>query len=358
MKRVLHIQMTKSMGGIATVQKNLHTYIDREKYSFDFVTTYSDSALIPYAESLGARVFVLPPQKTVILYCIALYKLLKKENYDIIHIHKNSTANPMACIVAKLAGAKKIIMHSHNTGAISGKYADISHYIFRPLIRRIADKKVACSHEAGEWMFKNDSDVNVIYNGIDIEKYSFNPQIREDVREKISLSDKFVIGHVGNFILQKNHRFMIDVLERLIRIRPETVLLFIGRGPLMEDIKQYAESKNVSEHVRFMGTRDDVAQLYQAMDVFLFPSSYEGFGIAAVEAQSAGVPCVFSDVIIKDIIVIEKAVSLSLKTSVDEWAKTIIEISKEPQREENSIKMINSKFSAKQMAREMEKIYG
>ena len=357
MKRVLHIQMTKSIGGIAAVQRNLLNHIDRSRYLFDFVTTYPDAALIPYVEPLGANIFTLPPERTVISYCVALYRLVKRERYEIVHIHKNACANPMALMVCKLAGVKYIIVHAHNTGSISGKGADCLHYLFRPLFGVLANGRIACGKEAGYWMFGNKRPFSVLKNGIDLSAYTFRQNVRDRVRKELGVEDKLVIGHVGNYIPQKNHRFVIDILEEILKLCPEVVLLLVGRGEAMETMKAYAQGKGLSEHVRFLGARTDVAELYQGMDVFLFPSLHEGFPVVGVEAQTAGLPCAFSDAITEDVVLTKTAVRIPLTLPAKQWAEQVLALTKTAKRVESAAQMLQSDFSAEKMAQALEEIY-
>lgn len=357
MIRVLHMQMTKSIGGIAAVQRELLNGMDRGRFQMDFVTTYPDAALIPYAEAMGAKVFRLPREKTVLSYCRELYRLLKQERYDIVHIHKNACADPLACIVSRLAGVGKVLVHSHNTGSINGKWGNVLHYLFRPIVCKLAHGKIACGREAGRWMFGKKKPFRVVYNGIDLSKYAFREPVRRQVRKQLGVQDQLVVGHVGNFIPQKNHRFIIDIMAELIKICPDAVLLIVGRGETMETIKDYAQSKGIKEYVRFLGARADVAELYQGMDVFLFPSLHEGFPVVGIEAQTAGLPCVFSDAVTEEVVLTKRAVRLPLRLPASQWARKITELAGTVKRTEAADKMLKSSFSTENMARNMEKIY-
>lgn len=357
--RVLHLSMTKSVGGIASFQKNLFEHIDKDRIRFDFVTTYPKAAMTAKFEEMGAVVHLLPPQRTVIPYCISLYKLLKKEKYDIVHIHKNSCANPMAFFICKLAGVKTVIGHSHNTQSIGGGAVDLLHYIFRPLVRRCSDVKLACSGAAGEWLFgkKTFGKTEIIKNGIDTDLFSYNREVREEVRREFALEGKLTIGHVGNFIPQKNHKFMVDIFSELVKIHPESVMIFLGRGDSMGEIRNYAMQAGVSDKILFPGSRSDVHRFYQAMDVFLFPSLHEGLPIAGVEAQAAGLPCLFSDSVTDEIIICRNAKRIPLNQPAEVWAARIAELADGFVRGDTSNEVLSHGYDAHGTARRMQEIY-
>ena len=361
-KKILHLSLTKSIGGIASFQRNLFNNTDKNAVLFEFVTTYPDSALIPFFEENNVKIHRLPPQKTVLPYCRSLYKLLKAEKYDAVHIHKNSCANPMAFIICRIAGVRKIIAHSHNTASVGGKTADIFHFLFRPIVRKMSDIKLACSKEAAVWLygkkyFENNDTIQIIKNGIDTDLFSYNEKVRNEVRAEFGWNDKLVLGHVGNFIPQKNHYFMVDIISEVIKSEEKAIILFLGRGDAMNSVREYAIKKGVSKHVEFMGSRSDAARFYQAMDLFLFPSFHEGLPIAGVEAQTADLPCLFSDAVTSEIMITNRAVSMPLDSGASEWAKRSISLAETYGRKNVSNEIIASGYDAADMGRRMERIY-
>lgn len=361
-KKILHLSLTKSIGGIAAFQKNLFNNTDSNAVTFEFVTTYTDSALIPFFEENDVKIHRLPPQKTILSYCLALYRLLKKEKYDAVHIHKNSCANPMAFIICRIAGVERIIAHSHNTASVGGKAADIFHFLFRPLVRGLSDIKLACSPEAAVWLygekyFKNNDTIRIIKNGIDTDAFSYNEKVRNEVRTEFGWDDKLVLGHVGNFIPQKNHYFMVDIISEVIKTEENAIIVFLGRGDAMYGVREYAIKKGVSEHIEFMGSRTDISRFYQAMDLFLFPSFHEGLPIAGIEAQTADLPCLFSDAITSEIMITDRAVSVPLDLGALEWAKKAILLAKAQGRENVADKIIALGYDAADMGKRMERIY-
>lgn len=361
-KKILHLSLTKSIGGIASFQRSLFNHTDKNAIVFEFVTTYPDSALIPFFKENNVKIHRLPPQKTILPYCLALYKLLKKEKYDAVHIHKNSCANPMAFIICRIAGVKRIIAHSHNTASVGGRAADVFHFIFRPLVRKLSDIKLACSKDAAVWLYgerylKNNGTVQIIKNGIDTEMFSYSEKVRNEVRNEFGWDNKLVLGHVGNFIPQKNHCFMVDIISEAIKSEKNTIILFLGRGDAMDSVREYAIKKGVSEHVEFMGARTDANRFYQAMDLFLFPSFHEGLPIAGVEAQAADLPCLFSDAVTSEIMITNRAVSMPLRVGAAEWARMSVLLAETHGREDVSDKITACGYDAADMGRRMGRIY-
>lgn len=357
-EKILHMSLTRSIGGIASFQKNLLSHIDRDKYDFEFITTFPNAMIIPFLEENGAKVHYLPSHKRLLSYCIKLYKIIKNGNYKAIHIHKNSCANPIPFIICRLAKAKKVIAHSHNTSSINGGFVNMLHYIFRPIVVKWSDVKIACSPEAGKWLFGNKfNDFEIVKNGIEVSKFKYDIARRDDMRKKLNLEDKLIIGHVGNYIPQKNHRFMVDIIKEAVKLLPCAHLLFVGRGDAMPEIQEYADSQGVLQNIGFLGSRNDVADLYQAMDIFLFPSLHEGLPIAGIEAQTAGLACLFSDVISNTIVLTDTVTQMSLNCSAKEWAEKIISIHNNFNREDTSEIIVDAGYDSIQLANKMQQIY-
>ena len=361
-RKVLHLTLRSTIGGIESFQKNLFDNVGKDAASFEFVTVRPDCRLIDYFENNGGKVHILPQEKTVLPYCKALFKIMKENKYDAVHIHKNSCANPMAFIIARMAKVPMIIAHAHNTASVGGKIADFVHHLFRPLVRHLSDVKLACSKEAGEWIFGRKyaraHDIPIVKNGIDINRFSFNKAVRDEVRSEYGWTDKTVFGHVGNFIPQKNHKFMVDITSEALKLNKDVITVFFGGGSAMEDIKKYAEEKSVKDNIVFMGPRADIHRFYQSMDLFLFPSIHEGLPIAGIEAQTADLPCLFSDAISPEITLTDRANSMSLEKSATAWAEKALELCENSNRNNVSDKITSCGFNAENTGKHMEKIYG
>ena len=355
--RVLHISLTKDIGGIAVYQKNLLANVDRNKYKFEYVTTYPNAMLIPYLEEMGCKVHYLPPKKKFFSLFIQLYKLMKNGNYNAVHIHKNSCAIPIAFFAAKLAGVGTIIAHAHSTSPTVGKSVVILHYLFRPFVRNISTVHLSCSQAASDWMFGKRCPAQIMNNGIDLKQFVFNETVRSEVRKELGISNELIIGHVGNFYYQKNHKFMVEIMSEVKKIYPKAKLLFVGCGDLMDEIRQYANKLGVSDSIIFLGSRSDVNRLYQAMDVFLMTSFSEGFCIAGLEAQAAGLPWLTSDVIPEEVILSDNVYTMPLNKSAHEWAEKLIEIAENSERKNNIQRISEAGYSSEDSAKKIEFIY-
>ena len=268
-------------GGVESVVMNYYRNIDRDKIQFHFLCD-EDSTDIPYdeIEKLGGKVIVIPPYQKLFKYQKELYKIFKENNYKIVHSHINAlSVFPLR--VAKKAGVPIRIAHSHSTSNKKEWKKNIVKNILRPFSKVYANKFFACTKHAGEWLFGKKiierKELNVINNAIDLKKFEFNEKIREDLRKEFGIKeDTIVIGHIGRFMKQKNHDFLIDVFNELIKKDENSILILIGQGPLLNDMKQKVRDLKIEDKVKFIGQVTDVEKYYNIMDVFLFPSIYEG----------------------------------------------------------------------------------
>ena len=291
---------------------------------------------IEYLKNLGCVVYYIGYKKNKILkqlYCINnLYNLLKEHQYDCVHIHAD-VANKLLVpgIACNIARVKKIILHSH-ASSVDGKkrwMKYIYHWICRNLLKYTATDFVSCSDLASQWMFPNiDAHrVKKINNGVRLNQFRFNTVIRQEVRNRLGIRDCFVIGHVGRFAYQKNHEYLIDVFAKVKKIVPSAILLLVGEGDLRNVVEQKVISLGLINDVIFYGISYNVSELFQAMDVFLLPSHFEGLPIVGVEAQAAGLPVLFSSAITKEAKLINEVYYLPVdERSKDMWVKQIVEL--------------------------------
>ncbi|MGI6537804.1 MAG: glycosyltransferase [Caldicoprobacterales bacterium] len=177
---------------------------------------------------------------------------------------------------------------------------------------------------AGEWLFGKNAEFTILKNSLDTKMYLFDEDKRAIVREKLNISEKFVIGHIGRFHVQKNHEFLIEIFRHIVNMHSGSILLLIGEGHLRDNIEQKVKFYNLQEKIKFLGVRSDVPDLLQAMDVFLFPSLFEGFPNVLAEAQAAGLRCVASDRITDSIKITDLIEFLSLEESSEKWAKEVL----------------------------------
>ena len=287
-------------GGVESVIMNYYRHLDRTKVQFDFICD-EDSTRIPYDEikKLGGRVFLVPKYQKLPQYLEALEDLFCKNQYRIVHSNIN-TLSIFPLYAAKKAGVPVRISHSHSTSNAREWKRNIIKNILRPFSKKYATDYFACSELAGRYLFGNKTfdrgEVKIIHNAIDLDKFKFDPEARKKLRKELNIDEKtIVIGHVGRFVQTKNHQFLIYVFKKYHNKNPNTKLLFIGTGPLEEKIKAKVKKLNLTDSVLFLGQREDINKLYSVMDVFCLPSLYEGLPVAGIEAQAAGLPCVYSD---------------------------------------------------------------
>ena len=326
--RILHVVTHLRRGGIAEFLMNVYRRIDRTKIQFDFVkhTDYKEAHDIEISH-LGGRVFTLPSHtgKNHFQYISAWRFLFQNHpEYRIVHGH-----NAMACFyltIAKKYGCVTI-MHSHATAFAPSFRGFVKHFL-RYCVRARADYLFACSKKAGEFYFGKDAfrryKYNVIRNTIDVQAFAYNRVIREKKRTELDIQEQLVLGHVGGYSYHKNHRFLIEIFAEVRRIRPDAMLILVGDGYLMEDIKRKVEHMGLSASVMFLSERPDVPDLLQSMDIFVFPSVHEGLPVAVIEAQAAGLPCIISDVISEEAHATKLIKAISLRCSVRVWASQII----------------------------------
>lgn len=318
-------------GGVESVVMNYYRNIDRDKIQFDFLCD-SDSTNIPYdeIEKLGGRVILIPPYQKVFEYQKELIKIFKQNKYKIVHSHIN-TLSVFPLRAAKKAGVPVRIAHSHSTTNKKEKKKNMMKMLLRPFSKKYATNYFACTEHAGRWLFGNkeydNGNVYILNNAIDLDKFKYNEKIRIKKRKELNIeNDTLVIGHIGRFVAQKNHTFLIDIFNELHKKKKNSILLLIGQGPLIDEIKQKVEMLGLSDSVKFLGQRDDVNELYNVMDLFLFPSLYEGLGMVLIEAQANGLSCIASTEVPR-IVKISKDVSfLELRSSINIWRDEIIKM--------------------------------
>ena len=260
---------------------NYYRNIAKDKIQFHFLCD-EDSTNIPYEEieKMGGKVIIIPPYQRLYEYQKELYRIFKENNYKIVHSHI-STLSVFPLRIAKKAGVPIRIAHSHSTSNKKEWKKNILKMILRPFSKLYANNYFACTEYAGKWLFGKKvverKELNVINNAIDLKKFEFNENTREDLRKELGIKeDVLVIGHVGRFMKQKNHEFLIDVFEKAIKQDDNIYLILVGQGPLEDKIKEMAKEKGIEYKILFLGQRNDVNKLYQAMDIFVLPSLYEG----------------------------------------------------------------------------------
>lgn len=368
--RVLYTPLNAiEIGGLSTIAYRLGTNMDKEKIQIDFFATYklSDNLYKKKIEQQNGRLFdfkINNIQNSIIKKFAIFknfYKVLKENKYDIIHIHIDTAYNGFLFgIIAKLASKSKIIIHSHNS-AISGVLKNFLHILFRPILGILGDEFVTCSTEAANWMYPKyilkKKKIKIIENGINVKEYLFNENIRQQYREQLNITNNFVIGHIGRFVTQKNHEFLIDIFHEIYLKNKDVKLILVGIGELENKIRQKVEKLKLNNNVLFLKSRNDVSNLLQAFDLFLLPSLYEGLPIVAIEAQASGVNTILSNNITKEAKIIPNIKYLSLNQEPKIWASEILKLNVEYDRTEYQQQILDSNFNIKKSALNLQEFY-
>ena len=290
-----------------------------------------------------------PNKKRPFAYMAAISKLIKSEGYDAVYIHGNSAMMFLEAVPAKIAGAK-VITHCHNTRSDF----PFVHYVIKPFFNLFVDKKIGCSIFASKWAYCG-KNIITIPNGIEIEKFAFNEQMRGKVREELGWKGKKIVGHIGRFNRQKNHSKLIGIFDEMHKINEDMRLLLVGDGELLDDIKNEITARQLSDYTKIIGFTDRPQDYIQAMDVMIMPSLYEGLCLVAVEAQANGLPVLIDDFFSPETSVTEQAKKIDLSLSDLEWAKYGIQLIKKGRKNVTG-QIINKKMNQSDMLEAIRKI--
>lgn len=356
-KKILHIVGTMQMGGQETFIMNIFRNIDREKYEFGFVVHSDEKAYYEdEVEKLGGKIYRIKSiSKNPIKHAMQLRTIINQNNFEIMHRHTNTSIVFIDLLIGRLCRMKKVIVHSHSN--VSSKFKTI-HKIFRPLLNIFATEKLACSKEAGYWLYGKRQKFIIVPNSIDIDKFKYNEEKRMLIRKENNCLNKIVLGHIGRFDKIKNQTFLVDIFEKIVEKNKNVELWFLGNGEEKENIEKKCKEKNIIDSVKFFGTVKDTYNFLQGMDLFVFPSIKEGLGIALIEAQVAGLTCVVSDTIQKEAIISKNVIQLSIETKPEKWAEIILEeIEKSKNRKREIEKVVFKKYDIKELVSKIEEIY-
>lgn len=327
---ILHVHAAMNRGGVESIVMNILRYIDRDRFSFIFLCV--EDGKYDYEDELtdlGAKVIRTPRPRDIgmITYLRTIRRIMHEENVDIVHAHSNMV---LSLIAAKIAGVKARLAHAHITGTENVPNAKQKAIISisKIIVNLFCTDRVACGEDAGRYLFGN-RDFEIVYNGIVLDNYSFSESNRSKVRKKLNLpKSATVIGHIGRMVPFKNQRFLIDVFAQYAKLNPNSYLLLIGGGYQQTENQQYAKKYNVAEKIIFLGNREDANKFYDAMDVFVLPSTQgEGLGMVVVEAQANGLRCLVSDKVPSEVKLTEGVEFLSLDEGTQSWANRLSSIS-------------------------------
>lgn len=334
MKRLLCIVGSMNAGGAETFLMKLYRQLDKTKYQMDFAVAvqekgFYDDEII----SMGGKIFHITPKSEGLLKNFrSIKRLVKDEKYQCVLRTSQHSLSALELLAAWMGGAMTRVFRSSNSNTTTGGGTDLKlHKLCMFMPRWFANVRIAPSTEAAEFMFGKGciakGKAQLVHNGIDLNLYHFDEQNRQSVRAEFGVEDKYVIGHVGRFNQQKNHKKLIEIFEELKRERPDAVLLLVGKGELEGDIKKLVRDKCLADSVIFAGVRSDVPRLLSGMDVFVFPSLYEGMPNTVIEAQASGLPSIVADTITREANITGLVTYLPLSFSAEKWAKQITKMS-------------------------------
>lgn len=353
--RILQIISGLEQGsGVAQVVLNWHRNIDTTKVQFDYLCFKTgDTDLENEVRQKGSNVYCIPYKGIAHSFSFIKQSIIffKEHRYQILHSHITHL-NLIFYPLAKIFGVKHIIQHAHLTTWSDKKISAIRNYLMLHVVWPLITHKIGCSQAAGKAYFGKN--FMVVNNGIDTEKFVYNSYVRASKRKELGLENNFVIGHIGRFNLQKNHKFLIEIFKKVVKKDVSARLVLIGSGPLESEIRTFIKKKNLQDKVIFLGVRKDIPGLLQAVDCFVFPSLFEGLGIVAIEAQAACVPCVLADTLPDEAFICNyKKLPLG---SAEKWAEETL-LFRNFKREDTSKKILDAGFSSKDIAKQMEDFY-
>lgn len=360
--RILQVLGGTSLGGAESRIMDIYRCIDRNKIQFDFmIHTKGSSYYDKEITKLGGHIYRVPSFRFYnwFSYQRAWKQFFKEhQEFQVIHGHMTSTGI-IYLPIAKKAGNAATIAHVRSAGVDKGAKGWLTR-IMRITLKHRTDYCFACSSEAGfavfgkKWM--ETGKVTIKLNAINLEQYDYNSIIREKIRKELKLENVFVIGHVGSFRYAKNHEYLIEIFKEYLKLDQTSKLMLLGEGSLFEKTKELVQKYRLQDKVLFLGNQADTSSFYQAMDVFVFPSRYEGLPGTVVEAETTGLSCLISANITKEVLVTDKVKALEITLNPKEWANEIFR-NRKYQRKGRIVEMQQAGFDVRMQVKEYEKFY-
>lgn len=349
MLNVLHIAPGIDGGGVGGVIYNYLSHMDLKDMHVEVVVRdYGHRQFLhDRFDELGISVhYIVQRKKNLKKHFEEISKIIRDGKFDIVHCHDQNWSIIYLKIAEKM-GVPVRIAHSHLTVQTSDRIKIAISNLFTASLKKTATGYFACGKAAGVYMWgseiANSSKLYVMRNAVDAQRFQFSDSIRDEYRKKFGFEDKTVIGHIGRFNEQKNHLFLINIFKAYLNIDSTAVLILIGIGELEQQIRELVIKNEMQNNVIFLGQREDVRELYNAFDVFVLPSLYEGLPVVGVEAQANGLPCVFSDTISNEVVILPNTKVLKLSDSAQMWAHVIRNLANRKQNDRrDAIDLINA----------------
>lgn len=363
MIRVLHVVTQMNRGGLENRLMDIYRKIDRNVIQFDFYTCRRESGFFD-AEilELGGRVFYTDPLRIQDALGIPrrfAHFLSTHREYQIVQCHLNHWSG-LVLAGAKAAGVYVRIAHARTALKLSSPKNIVKNVLKLP-VNHMANYRFAVSRTAAVWLFGEraclEKQVTIWPNAIDVEAFRFSQSDREIIRNTLNLQSELTIIHVGNIRPEKNHVFLLRLFKEVLRIMPEAKLLIVGQDYMEGQIHRLVQHLGLEDSVIFLGARRNVSQLLCAADMFIFPSLYEGFPGALLEAQASGLPCVVSDAITKEACILPGVVALSLKAPTSSWVDAVLAAKLPFPREDAADRLIEAGYDARGLAMRLSTFY-
>lgn len=309
--------------GISTIIMNYFLNMEKNDFEIHFLVTSKENVFESLMKENHAIIHYIPRKKNLINYIKKLNQLMKQEKFDIVHVNGQSSFLALELFIAKKNKVKLKIAHSHNDSCNH----KVFHYFLKPIFYKTYDVALACSYDAGKWLF-GDNDFTILHNGISINRFAYSYDLRKKIRKNLGINlNTYVIGHVGIFNKQKNQRFLVELFYDYQKINFNSILLMVGYGEKKDEIYNYVKKLNLIDKVIFINPTSKIEELYNCMDIFVLPSLWEGLGIVNVEAQANGLPCLVSTAITNEVKCLEdRFFAMELNETSYEWALMIEKI--------------------------------
>lgn len=334
MKKVRVLQVLdyiNNNSGVSSVVMNYYSHIDSSKVQIDFLLYENpEETVLEYLNNNHSQIYTTgyPVEEGYIRYKSTVREFFEKNGrmYDIVHVHIPSAAF-IVLKEAKKAGIRTRIMHAHNTRGADGIVKKVRNYLLNKWGMFYTNEFFACSRLAAEYLYgKNKSQYSVIINNaIDLKKFSYNQKVRESIRKELGIKNEIILGHVGRFAEQKNHKFLLEIMKELQKLNNNYKLLLLGDGSLREDIEMQIKKLGLENNVVLLGVVSNVKEYLDAIDIFLLPSKYEGLPCVCVEAQANGLPCLISSSITKEVELTDNIKFLEIQNA-SKWCAEIIKL--------------------------------
>lgn len=364
--RVLQFPISAN-NGVKTYALNNWKFLDKSRFECDFVIVRPNLGFEGEFTKQGAGVkYILSsPEKESKQYIESIRKLLLG-NYDVVHLHTSYWKRLLIEQIAMECNIPKVIVHSHNTqidivDESKRKQAEKVHWELREKFDiNLATDFCACSWAAADWLFGPKiprEQIKILHNAIDIEKFAYNPSVQAKCRNLLGVEDNFVMGHIGRFSAQKNHDFLIDVFYEVSKELTNAKLMLVGEGPLENLVREKVERLGIMDKVLFLGQRQDIPQLLQAMDVFCLPSKFEGLPISLVEAQASGLTCIASIRVPEESTIVSTHMA-RLPLVLEKWVAALIEVARSSFCRQSSLsEFVEQGYDLRYSVVDIEKLY-